>query len=103
RAEPAWFGFPITVRPGLSRRDLVQWLEDANIETRPIFGGNILRQPGYCNIKHRVVGPLQNTDIVARDAFFVGVYPGLTDEMIDFMIDSFSRFIVHGKRKARPG
>jgi CDP-4-dehydro-6-deoxyglucose reductase, E1 len=92
RAEPSWFGFPVTVEEGVSRRRLVQWLEDGHIETRDIFGGSILRQPGYREIKHRISGDLTNSDRVARDSFFVGVYPGLTDPMVDFVIDRFHQF-----------
>jgi len=92
RAEPAWFGFPITVRDGVSRRPLVQWLEDANIETRDVFAGNILRQPGYVTAPVRVSGQLTQTDRVMRDTFFVGVYPGLTPEMLEFVIERFTTF-----------
>jgi len=92
KANPAWFGFPITVRGTTRRDDLVQWLENANIETRLVFAGNILRQPGYRAIAHRVAGTLENSDRVMRDTFFVGVYPGITDEMVDFMLDRFRAF-----------
>ena len=92
RSEPSWFGMPITVKPGWSRDELVQWLESANIETRGIFGGNILRQPGYANITHRVAGDLMQTDCVMRDSFFIGVYPGLTSEMIAFILERFRAF-----------
>ncbi len=91
-ARPSWFGFPITAGRGVSRHELVQWLEAANIETREVFGGNILRQPGYRSIRHRVAGTLENSDRVMRDTFFVGVYPGITDEMADFMVARFSEF-----------
>ena len=86
RSSPSWFGFAITVKGGLSRHELVQWLENANIDTRKVFGGNILKQPGYRHIRHRVFGKLDATDRIMRDTFFLGVYPGMTDEMIDFMI-----------------
>ncbi len=92
RAEPAWFGFPLTVAPGLSRRRLVQWLEDANIETRDVFGGHILKQPAFLGAPVRVSGVLTETDRVLRDAFFVGVYPGLSPQMIEFMIDRIHAF-----------
>lgn len=92
RANPSWFGFPVTVRPGLSRRDLVHWLETANIETREVFGGNILKQPAYQGIRSRVVGGLEETDRIMRDTFFVGVYPGLTEEMLGFIVDRFGAF-----------
>ncbi|MGB7599286.1 MAG: DegT/DnrJ/EryC1/StrS family aminotransferase, partial [Candidatus Sulfotelmatobacter sp.] len=87
RANPSPFGFPITVREGIDRRTVVQKLEAANIETRLVFGGNILRQPGFMNIEHRVHGTLEQSDTIMRSTFFVGVYPGLTAEMIDYVIE----------------
>lgn len=92
RAEPSWFGFPVTVTTGVSRDALVQWLETANIETREVFGGNILRQPGYRDIRHRVHGTLEQTDRIMRDTFFVGVYPGLTEEMLAFVAGRFDNY-----------
>lgn len=92
RANPSWFAFPITVARGVSRVDLVAWLENANIETRELFGGNILKQPAFMGIAHRTHGTLENTDRVMRDTFFIGVYPGLTDEMIAFVLDTFRQF-----------
>ena len=92
KANPSWFGFPVTVGAGVRRDDLVQWLERANIETRLVFAGNILRQPGYRDIPHRVAGTLANSDRVMRDTFFIGVYPGITDEMVDFMLERIGAF-----------
>jgi CDP-6-deoxy-D-xylo-4-hexulose-3-dehydrase len=92
RAEPSWFAFPITVREGISRRALVQWLEDANIETRDVFAGNILKQPAYRDAPVRVATPLTQTDRVMRDTFFIGVYPGLSEPMVEFVIDRFATF-----------
>jgi CDP-6-deoxy-D-xylo-4-hexulose-3-dehydrase len=92
RAEPAWFGFPITVGEGASRRKLVQWLEGANIETRELFGGNILKQPAYQGAAVRVHGDLRNTDRVLTSTFFIGVYPGLDASIIEFVIDRFNAF-----------
>ncbi len=91
RADVSWFAFPVTVRPGaaVTRRDLVEHLESRKIETRMIFAGNLLRQPAYRGIPHRAVGSLENTDLVMTNTFFVGVYPGLTDPMLDFMIEQF--------------
>lgn len=96
RSDPSWFGFPITVKNGLSRLELVQWLETANIETRQVFGGNILRQPAYAKIAHRVYGTLEESDRIMRDTFFIGVYPGLRDEMVDFILERFREFFRHG-------
>ena len=92
KADPAWFGFPITVREGVNRGELIRWLEEAKIETRMIFAGNILRQPAFRGIPHRIHGGLEETDRVMTHAFFIGVYPGLTDEMIDFVVERFLRF-----------
>jgi CDP-6-deoxy-D-xylo-4-hexulose-3-dehydrase len=94
RSDPAWFAFPITVRPGapFTRRDLTDWLEERNIETRFLFAGNIVRQPGYRNIKHRTVGDLPNSDLVLRSAFFIGVYPGLDDARLAYMLEAFTDF-----------
>ena len=92
RAEPSWFGFPITVREGVSRQSLVRFLETGNVETRTVFGGNILRQPAYRGIEHRVVGTLDRSDRIMRDTFFVGVHPGMTDEMLAYVLDRFERF-----------
>lgn len=92
RANPSWFGFPITVKGGLSRQKLIQWLENANIETRQVFAGNILCQPGYRKISHRVHGSLEQSNIIMRDSFFIGVYPGLSDEIMDFVIEQFMKF-----------
>lgn len=91
RANPSPFGFPITVREGLDRTAITRQLEAANIETRLVFGGNILRQPGFLNIERRVHGTLENSDTVMNRTFFVGVYPGLSDEMIDYMIDQLTK------------
>ncbi len=92
RSNPAWFGFPITVKDPLPRQELVQWLEHAKIETRELFGGNILKQPAYQHITARIAGSLEQTDRIMRDTFFIGVYPGLTDEAIDFVGLTFAEF-----------
>ena len=95
KSEPSWFGFLLTVRPGapFSRYDIVQHLENHRIGTRQLFGGNLLTQPAYQNIEHRVSGPLTNTEIISNNAFWIGVFPGLTDEMIDYMIATISEFM----------
>ncbi len=92
RSDPSWFGFPMTVQNGVSRHELVQWLENANIETREVFGGNILKQPGYQGIRHRTAGTLESSDRIMRDTFFIGVYPGLNKEMLNFVIRRFETF-----------
>lgn len=97
RAEPAWFAFPITVRHGIARADLVRWLEAARIETRQIFAGNIVRQPAYRDMPHRIQGDLHRSDIVMRDTFFIGIYPGITDDMMDFVLERFESFFKGGE------
>lgn len=94
-SEPAWFGFVITVRKdaGFKRTDLTRFLEANRIETRALFGGNILRHPAFMDIPHRIVGDLTNTDIVMNDTFFLGIYPGINDEMLMYMDEVFSRFM----------
>ena len=67
-------------------------LEESLIETREIFSGNILRQPAYRDVVHRVQGDLSQSDVVMRDTFFIGVYPGLTTEMLDFVLERFKEF-----------
>ena len=95
RSEPSWFGFLLTVRPGapFSRYDIVQHLENHRIGTRQLFGGNLLAQPAYQSIEHRVSGPLTNTEIISNNAFWIGVFPGLSDEMIDYMIATIAEFM----------
>jgi CDP-6-deoxy-D-xylo-4-hexulose-3-dehydrase len=97
RADPAWFAFPLTVRSAapFGRRDLTDWLEARNIETRLLFAGNIIQHPGYRSIRHRVVGDLANANTVMRSTFFVGVYPGLDQPRIDFMLEAFNDFFAH--------
>ena len=92
-SEPSWFGFPLAVRreAPFSRNRAVAYLESRKIATRLLFGGNLLRQPAYREVKHRVVGSLTNTDFVMNQVFWVGVYPGLTDKMVAYMVDSFKQ------------
>lgn len=94
RADPAWFAFPLTVRPGapFTRRELTSFLEGRNIETRLLFAGNIVRQPGYRHIEHRVIGELVNSNIVLQSSFFIGVYPGLDEARISYMVEAFADF-----------
>lgn len=89
-ADPSWFGFPLAVREGapFTRVEAINHLEDRKISTRLLFGGNLIRQPAYLNIEHRVVGDLSNTDFVMNNVFWIGVYPGLTTPMIDYMSET---------------
>jgi CDP-6-deoxy-D-xylo-4-hexulose-3-dehydrase len=95
-SEPSWFGFPIAVRPGapFTRNQAIAFLESRKIATRLLFGGNLLRQPAYQGIKHRVVGSLKNTDFIMNQVFWIGVYPGITSEMIEYMVDVFHKMPV---------
>lgn len=92
RANPSPFGFAVTTKPGVNKSNLVQHLEKAKIETRQLFGGNILRQPAFTNIEHRVYGALDNSDTIMESTIFVGVYPRLTEPMISYMIETFKSF-----------
>jgi CDP-6-deoxy-D-xylo-4-hexulose-3-dehydrase len=94
-SEPSWFGFPITLDPShpANREDLLRHLEALKIGTRLMFAGNLMKQPAYKNVDFRVVGNLDNTDIVMLRTFWVGVYPGLTSEMLDYVAHSISEFM----------
>ena len=93
-SEPSWFGFLISVRPenGLKRNDVTRVLEDRNIQTRLLFGGNLVKHPCFDSIRgtdaYRISGSLETTDYIMNNSFWVGVYPGMTDEMIDYMSKS---------------
>ncbi len=99
-SEPSWFGCPITLDPEhpVNREELLRFLDGRKIGTRLLFAGNILKQPAYKRIDFRVVGDLRNTDIVMKRSFWVGVYPGLTRPMLDYVIESISAFM-SGKAK----
>lgn len=94
KAEPSWFAIPITVREnsGFSKKDFVTYLESNLIETRMLFAGNILKQPGYREITHRVIGDLKYTDQVLYRTFFLGVYPGMTDEKLQYIVNVIDGF-----------
>ncbi len=94
QADPAWFALPLTLREGVpfTRRELITFLEERNIETRLLLAGNLVRQPGYRDINHRTVGDLSNADRILRSSFFIGVYPGLDDARIAFVLEAFSDF-----------
>ncbi len=100
-SDPAWFGFPITLADDLDvdREELMRHLEASKIGTRLIFAGNLLRQPAYRGIEHRTVGDLANSDIVMNRSFWLGVYPGLTQSMLDYVADTLIAY-VHGRRAA---
>src|SRR5262249_55218372 len=93
-SEPSWFGLLLTVRDGapFTRTQLVRYLEDRRIQTQQLYGGNLLRLPAFAGVQHRVVGGLANTDKIMNDAFFIGVYPGLTPPMLDYVAGAFDDF-----------
>ena len=107
-SDPAWFGFPIAVREDASfrREDLIRELEAKKIATRLLFGGNLLRQPAYEGCEVRVVGSLPNTDFVMNNVFWIGVYPGLTKPMLDYVVEVTTGFAsnpsLHGLAKRVP-
>jgi CDP-4-dehydro-6-deoxyglucose reductase, E1 len=92
-SRPSYFGFPITVleTANKSRNEITQFLEQNLVGTRLLFAGNLLRQPSYQTIKHKVVGNLQNTDRIMNQTFWIGVYPRLTKEMLDYVIETIHR------------
>jgi len=94
-SDPAWFGFPITLADDLpvDREDLMRHLESKKIGTRLIFAGNLLRQPAYRGVDHRVVSDLRNSDTVMNRSFWLGVYPGLTESMLDYVADTLIAFL----------
>ncbi len=94
-ADPSWFCFVITVRPeaGFSRNDLTRFLEANKIETRNLFSGNLLRHPAFEGINSRIVGGLENTDLIMNNTFFIGVYPGIGGPELDKMAGTFTRFM----------
>lgn len=101
-SEPSWFGFPIAVRTDapFPRGELLRHLEQCNIGTRLLFGGNLIHQPAYKDITYRKVGELPNSDFVMNQVFWVGVYPGLTRAMIDYMAESLIKYVKEDIRKA---
>jgi CDP-6-deoxy-D-xylo-4-hexulose-3-dehydrase len=94
-SDPSWFAFPVTVKPeaGFTRTELTDYMAARQVETRNLFAGNILRQPAYLNITHRVVGDLANTEMIMNNTFFLGTYPGLSREMIEFTLKVIGEFL----------
>ena len=90
-SKPSWFGFMMTVREGVNRTEVVRYVEDHGVQTRNLFAGNLTKHPCFDEMRasgegYRIVGELTNTDRIMNDTFWIGVYPGMTDEMIDYMI-----------------
>ena len=94
-SDPSWFGFALTVKPGgpKTRNQIVKELNESKVATRLLFGGNLLRQPAFIGTPRRVVGELTNTDIVMNDTFWIGVWPGLTIPMLDYVIETIYKLL----------
>ncbi len=94
-SEPSWFGYAITVKdnPRFSRDDIVKYLNENRVATRLMFGGNLIKQPAYKDKNFRISGELINADVVMNSTFWIGVYPGLTSEMIEYMLDKIKAFV----------
>lgn len=95
KSDPSWFGFLLTVKEDapFDRNELVRFLDERQIATRFLFGGNLTRQPAYQHVNYRVVGELTNTDTVMNNTFWIGVYPKLNQTMLDFVLETFAEFM----------
>lgn len=94
-SDPSWFGFPVTIRAdaGFDRVGLLKYLDEVKIGSRLLFAGNITRQPYFADVNYRVFGSLTNTDIIMNQTFWLGVYPGLGKEQLDYIVKQFGNFI----------
>ena len=99
-ADPSWFGFLLTIKDNkiLNRNNLVKYLDDKKILTRLLFAGNLIRQPGYKKTKFRVIGKLKNTDKFMNDSFWVGIWPGLNENHLNFIVEKIKEFITSSKK-----
>jgi CDP-6-deoxy-D-xylo-4-hexulose-3-dehydrase len=104
RSDPSWFGFVLTVREGapFTRRELVGALESRKVATRMLFSGNLVRQPAFEGVPHRVAGGLEATDRIMADTFWIGVYPGLTDAMRRHVVSVFEEFFAKARARRTP-
>lgn len=95
KADPCWFGFMIVIKDSasFSRLDIVNYLESKKIATRSLFAGNLLKHPAYKDIKKRIIGNLKNSDIIMNNGFWIGVYPGIKNEMIKYTLTQFNEFL----------
>ena len=97
--KPSWFGFWLTLKDdvGFKRNEIVEWLESRNIQTRNLFAGNIIRHPCFTSLKegsdYQIVGGLKNTDKIMNDSFWIGLYPGMTREKIDYIVSCIKEFV----------
>jgi CDP-6-deoxy-D-xylo-4-hexulose-3-dehydrase len=105
KSDVSWFGFPLTIRDGMrfQRKELIDFLEKKKIDTRLLFAGNILRQPAFTenDIHYRVMSNLTNTDKICMNTFWIGLWPGISEQQILYMIDSFTSFFKSGQRTRR--
>lgn len=94
-SDPSWFAYPVTVRgqAGFTRTELTEYLSRYGIETRNLFAGNMVKQPAYLQVEKRIVGNLENTDVVMESTFFLGTYPGLNQDKIAYVLDKISAFL----------
>jgi CDP-6-deoxy-D-xylo-4-hexulose-3-dehydrase len=94
-ADPSWFGFIITLKKDapFTRNQIVQHLEESKVATRMLFGGNLTKQPAYIGKKYRIVSDLKNTNYIMNNSFWIGVYPGITEEMRTYVVDVFDDFM----------
>jgi len=96
-SNPSWFGFLITCKSGVNRNDLVKFLEDKGIQTRMLFAGNLIKHPCFDEIRdnksiYHTIGDLKNTNKIMEDTFWIGVYPGMTNEKIEYMVKSIKEY-----------
>ena len=102
KSDPAWFGFPITIKENVpfSRPELLQFLSERKVDTRPLFAGNITRQPYFKNVNFRISGNLRNTDKIMNQSFWIGVYPDLNENILNYVINQFEEFITIIKKNS---
>lgn len=100
-SKPSWFGFLMTCREGIDRKRVVPYIESKGVQTRMLFAGNLIKHPCFNEMRekgegYRVVGGLENTDCIMNDTFWIGVYPGMTDEKLDYMIQVIHEAVERG-------
>jgi CDP-6-deoxy-D-xylo-4-hexulose-3-dehydrase len=97
-SDPSWFGLPLSVRETapFTRNALIKFLDERKIGTRQLFGGNLVRQPAYAGLNYRVIGDLSKSDQVMNHAFWIGVYPGLTQQMLDYVLETMNEIVSKG-------
>ena len=94
--QPSWFGFALISRGDISRNEICRWLDSRGVGNRPLFGGNLLRQPAYDDIPHRVIGDLPNSNTVHERAFWIGCWPGLVTYQLEYAIEMIAQFVRGG-------